>query len=80
MHVTQDCVPRHLALVDESDVTGNTDWLGAGHLIEVKRYLLNQVVLAYQWPTDDYCDTTIQHLRMNVVDCFVGLSHLVKES
>ncbi len=51
--------------------------LGAGHLIEVKRYLLNEVVLAYQWPTDD---TTIQHLRMNVVDCFVGLCHLVKES
>ena len=31
------------------------------HLIDVKRYLLNEVVLAYQWPTDDSCDTTIQH-------------------
>ena len=77
--VTYDCVSRHLALVDESDVTGNADWLWLG-LERVKRYLLNQMVLAYLWPTDDYCDTTIQHLRMNVVDCFVVLCHLVKES
>ena len=66
-----------MIVLSQAALTGGTDWLRAGRLIEVKRYFLNQVVRADHGPADDDRDTTIQHLRMDVDNCFVQLCNFI---
>ena len=71
-HVPQVCVPRHLAVVVASVVTGTTGWLRSGCLIELKRNFLDEVICSYQRPAYYHSYTTVYNLRMNVLYCFMS--------
>jgi len=66
-------VTQHKTACHDTSLSLMMVGLSAGLLIEVKMYVFEPggSRVSPAWPTDDDCDATIQHLSVDVTNCFV---------